>query len=1272
MGFTREQLSTLINDRNQIVIANAGSGKTTILVEKYLEIIRNIAPAEINKIVAITFTKKAAAEMKERIISQLNSEIDLIKMKQLSKEEYFREYQNLMEYREYISGAKIQTIHSFCQEILKEFAVEAGYSPNFSLMEEFLFEEIKDEMFKETLEEFLYEQNGKFEKSNLFFDSVDKVLLQSIIDLIYKNISVREYFRSNIFNKSFDEYEEKVERDLLKQLPEFFQTIINQILAVESQIIELYNNKADNLQQYLEKLRTIDFHFTLESWEDEFLSFISEINDILNYKITKRNKTVKSFIDKDIEKKIKELIEQIENLNYLDKFFEINCFIWEFYLSYELKLEEYKIENSLITYDDMLLKTNELLKIPDIAFKIQGKYSYLLIDEFQDTDDVQYSIVKSIVPKLENPKDQKNDNSTKLFIVGDPKQSIYGFRNADVRVIKKAENDILNCNSLLLESNFLTNIAVLNHRNVGEIQFELGEREKLGKIELKISHRLNLVNTAFVNFLFSQLMSESEFEYSVNYNKFIFARELNQSLDMLDKILVDSNADNDANFGSVKLLINVENSISNNNDENENHENGESVEDSDSMFEIETDNKNEAKLVANFISSLIEDKTKIYDSKLKIFREIQLKDIGILVRKRNGIDKLLNELEYLTIPFSMNDSVNFFQTQEVIDIISFLKFLYNSEDDLACASVLKSNFFGLSDNDLLQMRMDFRNSTFFECLMAYSDKTDDYKIKRAVNILQFFKDNLSRFNTYKLIDAILEKTNFAETFISSPSKNSILNNLKNLIGFVKKLNSKGIVTLYEVLSEMSKSYIDKVVEDDTNLSDENTVNLLTIHKSKGLEFPVVILYNCNSTSNRDSNFFFDDKNGLNFKFNTYDYTGKIKQVSLPGIRLSSDYNKRKEEEEEKRLLYVATTRAKDMLVISSTIKEKKNRKDGEIEYVKLNGFSKLIYSVIAYKYNDIGYIIKNKKISLMNNVTVYNKDKYNDLALDFEIPIITNIKSSQFVREFEEIKTEPKFMLVEISNTPPVLENSATKIQNLLKNPKEFVERYILQFPDILRSKKVIEIQSDYLSADLRGTVIHKLLSEISFYVDSENIINQEILSERLINEINNNNFNAGIDIISELSEEITTSLKSKFISHHIKELIFAEKEVELNMPFGNDFIKVIIDALVCMKDGTYEIWDWKSNLVQNEDKFKELSEYYEFQLKYYAFVISYLYPEQEKFVCRLFFTRLAANANKDSDWIATFEWSRADLEEFSNEIENYFERMHNPEEMYKLILENL
>lgn len=1273
MKFTNEQLITLVSDRNQIVIANAGSGKTTILVEKYLELIKSMSPLELQKIVAITFTKKAAAEMKERVINRLNSEIEDLKNKELPLNTFLNEYQTLMEYREQISGAKIQTIHSFCQDILKEHAIEIGLNPYFNLLEENLLEELKDNFFYETLEEFLVDERKKKHNADKFFEYMDRKKLNEIIMLLFQNPSATISFKRKFENISLDAYENEVISVLIPFIIKKHQYLVDEIK-------DIHANSADDektLNGLKQFMNLIDVGFP-ELHSDYFLDDIEQYEkfwDLIKNEKVKGSKKLKGYSkNSDKFSKNVEFLLKVSSLSHLSTYFDLNKFIYNFYVCFENKIENYKLENSFITYNDMLIKTYNLLHNETITEKIRKKFKYLLIDEFQDTDDIQYSIVKKIIPSISNPSDL---NSSKLFIVGDPKQSIYGFRNSDVRVMKKAENEIMSTNSTLKSQALIKSQVEFNHKHMGLNHLSFTNEETLGKIELKISHRLNIVNTLFVNDLFEKLLQENSSEYSVDYNSFIYARESPYLTDLKDDIRISSDILTDEKFGAVKFLFNVDRSNLKQKveliDEKESSENFDEISEDgtngEESSELTLDNENEAKLVSKYIKSIISKEIQIYDSNIGIRRKINYSDIGVLVRKRNGVDKLLKQMDQLEIPYFINDSKNFFQTQEIIDIISFLKFLYDINDNLAFASVLKSNFFGFSDSELLEIRKSSDSGSLWEAFLNFCTEKNEYKYQRAFDILSYFVEYINQIPLKILINELIEKTNFIQSFALSSSREAIEENIKCFINFVKKTSSRGISTFTDFINEINKSYVNNMHSDEVMVSEENAVNILTIHKSKGLEFPVVILYNLNSEGKKNNSVFLDDVFGLSFKFKNFDNLKSDNLISIPLYELSKDLNDQKEEEEAKRILYVATTRAKDILILSATLKLNSD-KNGKIKFKSKTGLFKLLIDGLSLNDNNLLDIFDNNLFYRNNLLTTYNEDNYQSFNINYQIPVLTKIEDFEKLDLSAPIQEKVNFLLDKVIANPPINTNSATKLLNFLKKPGNYVENYLIHFPESLKSLQISN-QSENITGAERGILIHKAFSEIHLWLNQDKP-DKDILKEILLRETLSQELNSNEEAMSQIIDEIFSVVNAKFIMNHKNELISSEKEIEMDMPFGNDFIKIIIDALVRMSDGTYEIWDWKSNLVNDSEKLAELTEFYSFQLKYYAFVVKYLYTEQEKFVCRLFFTRLAAEASKDSDWIATFEWSRAELEEFSKEIENYFERMHNPQEMYKYIIENL
>lgn len=1264
MKFTKEQYATLVNDRNQIVIANAGSGKTTILVEKYFNLILSKDVDEIKRIVAITFTKKAASEMKDRLIERINEEIVRLKSENLSTNQFLEKNRQLINIREHISSAKIQTIHSFSQELLKEFSIVVGYNPIFSIIDDSDYSEIFDNIFLEIFEEIIINPNYFDFNLNLIFDAINQNKLFEIIQKIVKNEDIYEH----LYKQFYD-----INKDTFINL--YYKNVTSYFNENNKICIYLLNKYLENIRQDSKKgsYEQIVSLLNQLNLEDEPLNYYEYYIEVINiWKEIKKikisgNSTIKKYLGGEFDefKNSYNIMLSYETIKYLDIYYDILLNIFKFAEIIHTKIEDYKRENSLITYNDMLWKTYKLLQNNEVAEKIREKYDYILVDEFQDTDNVQYDILTKIIPSL-----KEINSRSKLFVVGDPKQSIYGFRNADVRVIKSTEKDITTVNADLLAKNKIASFSDLKLMNQIEKQIELNEAETLGKIELKISHRLNILNTAFINFLFSKLMQNNDFDYSVTYNPFIYARKT-PLLDKLMKLNEIEIENCDSTNGSINFLISI-NTVQKENSMDE--VNGDlTVDDiiTNNNAENETDDESEAKLTVNYIKSLLSNKTKIWDSKVNDYRELQIKDIVILVRKMTNISNLTHLLNEEGIPYLLNDNDKFFDSQEVIDIINYLKFLYNKNDDLAFGSLLKSNFFGLTDYEIYELRKFNENQSIWNSLhtLALSNK----KYKKIIDEINNILSSYQNLTIQELVDKILENSNYLTTYRHNPLFNVIKLNINNFLEYINKITEKNKNSLSDLLKELEKSIKYSNYDINSFTSDENSVNILTIHKSKGLEFPVVILYNTNSKTPLPNDILFHEKFGLNFEFSAQSENGDLIDVKMPTYDLCRKYLIQKDVEESKRLLYVALTRAKDILTITTSIK--KNITNGEEKYSSSEGLFKLILSGFDLDTSDFINKLTNNNNNLYFEeiVQIYSDNQTNSIKVKGNIIGYTSMESQVAMipeQLSQEIVTGDYLIMEEIKQDEPIGKFSASKLQTYIHKYNEFVERYLFQYPDIFFVEEKYSLSGRLLTAADRGTIIHNIMMNFNkWYIDKYININaiDEIISkfQRSYNILLNN------DDKSNIIKEISSVVDSKFIQYSINNLVNARFEYELNIPLFNNLLKVIFDVLIQNSNNEFEIWDWKSNKINQIEDIRKLAKYYELQMKIYALVLSYLYPKNVNYKARLFFTNFASKAKNDSDWIVSFEWTKNELTEFENELQDLMNETKEVEVIQKYLIDN-
>ncbi len=1262
MKFTNEQYATLVNDRNQIVIANAGSGKTTILVEKYFNLILNKDVDEIKRIVAITFTKKAASEMKDRLIERINEEIERLKSEKIPTNEFLDKNRQLINIREHISSAKIQTIHSFSQELLKEFSVVVGYNPIFSIIDDSDYSEIFDNIFLEIFEEIIINPNYFDFNLNLISDAINQNKLFNIIQKIVKNEDIYEY----LYKQLYDINRETFINLYYKNFTYYFNENNKICISLLNKHIEKIRqeSKKGSYEQIVSLLNQLNLEYEHQNYYEYYVKVLNIWKEIKKIKIS-GNSTIKKYLDSDFYDfhNSFNIMLYYDTTKYLDIYYDILLNIFKFSEIIHTKIEEYKRENSLITYNDMLWKTYKLLQNNEVAEKIREKYDYILVDEFQDTDNVQYDILTKIIPSL-----KEINSKSKLFVVGDPKQSIYGFRNADVRVIKSTEKDITTLNADLLAKNKIASFSDLKLMNQKEKRIELNEAETLGKIELKISHRLNILNTAFINFLFSKLMQKDDFDYAVSYNPFIYARKtpILENLMKLNEIEIDNY---DSTNGIIHFLISIntfqkENSLDEVNDD---PNDGDII--TSSSAEDETDDESEAKLTVNYIKSLLNNKTKIWDSKINNYRELQIKDIGILVRKMTNISNLTHLLNKEGIPYSLNDNDNFYDSQEVIDIINYLKFLYNKNDDLAFGSLLKSNFFGLTDYEVYELRKFNEHQSIWNSLnsLALSNK----KYKKIIDEINTILTSQQNLTIKELVDKILENSNYLTTYRYNPLFNVIKLNISNLLEVIKKISEKNINSISDLLKEFEKSTKYSNFDNYSFTSDEDSLNILTIHKSKGLEFPVVILYNTNSKTPLPNGVIFHEKFGLNFEFSAQTENGDLVDVKMPTYELCRNYLIQKDSEESKRLLYVALTRAKDILTITTSLK--RNVKNGEEKYDSSNGLFKLILSGFELETSDFVNKAINHNLDFEEIVQIYSENQTNKIKVKGNIIGYTSMDSEVAIipeQLSQEIESGDYLMMEEINQDEPIGKFSASKLQTYLHKYNEFVEKYLFQYPDIFFVEEKYSPSGRLLTAADRGTIIHNIMMNINkWYIDK--YINTKIIDEIISKYQKSYNILLSYDDKSNIIKEITSVVDSKFIQYSINNLLSAYFEYELNIPLFNNLLKVIFDVLIQNSNNEFEIWDWKSNKIIQIEDIKKLAKYYELQMKIYALVLSYLYPQNVNYIARLFFTNFASKAKNDSDWIVSFEWTKNELNEFENELQDLMNETKEVEVIQKYLIDN-
>lgn len=793
LNFTAEQLQAInIIDNNVSVSAGAGSGKTRVLVERYVGIIKKKRAAA-NEILAITFTRKAAKEMRERIRTALYS---------ILEEACFEEKTIWQEQLKLLDKAQISTIDGFCSKILRENPVEASLDPTFTIAEEFELEDFYHIELERYMQKMLEVGNIAFLELLQHYGRVR--ILKMLSNLVEK---LPEIVKQGHFKETY----EKILTEEFDEKKWALRNNVENLLAERTTIKGKHRAELDLLYEHI----------------DEVLQAISvcnlEILDKYISSLSARNKQ-----DAALVKETRELVAGLAMLP-TDRLALTLIEYWEDFLGgLQNHFFERKNKLGLMGFADIQEKALELLtNYPQVLQKYRIRYRYVMVDEFQDTNDEQRKLVYLLAGG-----DSEKLLDKRLFVVGDAKQSIYRFRGADVSVFKKVRDDIANCQgeNIILADNFRSTPNILNSCNC----------------------------------VFADLLGDSP---------------------KADVAFQALRANRSAATNPELLLIETE----------------EGQEDQGKELE--------AKIIASKIKGLIND------------NKFQYRDIAVLVAAINKASSIAHALLEENIPYQIVDGKGFYEKQEIIDIMNLLEFLANSRKNLPLLGILRSPFFGINDITLTKL---FANKKEEESLWEVIGRVQELKDVFALQqekmlILALEKLNLLRIaskmtNLPELFKEIYDVLQVKTLLAAQEFGWEKLANVDKLRSLASEFAMQQAGSLRMFITRVKSLRATKAREAAISLqTDSNVVTIMTIHKSKGLEFPAVFLPALQATTMSDrDNMRYLPEIGLGIKVVNSD--GELVESSV--FNKIKALNKMLETEEKKRQLYVAMTRAEEYLVLS--------------------------------------------------------------------------------------------------------------------------------------------------------------------------------------------------------------------------------------------------------------------------------------------------------------------------------------------------------------------
>ena len=902
----KEQEKAVYQMNNAVVAAGAGSGKTFVLAQRYAHLILEKG-FTVDQILTLTFTNKAAAEMYQRIYKTLYK---------ISQEEPENERANLAVKN--FSEARIQTLDSYCTSILKNASRFYGIRPDFSVDDD----ECANQAYKLALPFLLNNRKNK-----------------AIIELISNSFSIekiaQELFANTIIYHSNIAYPINFSSLLGKQIQitkDEWTKITQEIDSSIQQIIyktENFEGKPINFIQALTEVfqnnifdKAPEFDSLLEFFksQDEIAPINLELKNYLDKIILvlkiKLPGNTKNEIAIELKEKVKELRIKFSKLCSIASFianYKIPALIYPLLNEFQNQFNEYKRNTGILTFADIShLAVEILINHPEIREVEKSSFKAIMIDEFQDDNQLQRDLLFLLAEKKErNEKSIPEPEELcpdKLFFVGDEKQSIYKFRGADVSVFRKLKSELANNSNLSLITNYRSHPALIASFNslFGGYDYPTSVEE--------------LENPTKRNFDKASLFV-NEKQISENKN-FSTVPDFEATYDWVRP----STKDKDGNPIKISLEPRIHFSVFNSTSQDENTIENES----EKFYEDLANAEIEAMFIAQKIKSFIDEK------------KYQSKDCAILFRSTTNQYLYEKHLRKLGIPYTSESVVGFFNESPINNIFYLLKVLVYPTDMVAYENLLFSPFVNLSQSGVNVCMMhasekikSSNNKIIPEKILFTNEVENNLSEKDLSNYRngkKLFFELSEKLKTISVTEVISEIWyNFGQRYetlwCDTVSLYAEMYDYLFEIAHQIEDSGLGLSDLVDKL-ETLKANNERLSDMDIPLEKPDAVKLMTIHKSKGLEFPVVFICGCSSRGKDDATneiIYFDEEYGISLNTKCPKWFAQNEQNFF--YIKSKDLNVLKREAELRRVLYVAITRAEKEVYltgnfsINSKIKE---------------------------------------------------------------------------------------------------------------------------------------------------------------------------------------------------------------------------------------------------------------------------------------------------------------------------------------------------------------
>lgn len=1168
MKWTNEQQNVInFRNRNILVSAAAGSGKTAVLVERIIKRITDKEhPVDIDKLLVVTFTNAAAAEMRERIGNAIEKQLE-----EHPDDENLRKQQTLLH------NAQITTIDSFCLFVVRNHFEEIQLEPNFRIADQGELKLLELDVLNEVFEKEYENQTPSFlQLVDAYSDKRSNKVVKDMVSKIYHQSSSnpwpKEWVSSLVRPYLVTDKEELLETELMQGVFVYVKTMVSDMpVRLEAlREIALSDNGpmkyAETLEmdlQGFEGLEEVESYTELEAFCEKAEQAFGRLATLGNYTGSVEKKEAVSEGRNAIKKELKELRARYfampleELVEQLKRMRPIAEELVRLSLVYMDEMQAKKAKRHIMDFSDIehaalrIFVDEKTKAYRATAMDFKKQFDEIMIDEYQDSNQVQEEIMCAI--------SRESEGEYNMFMVGDVKQSIYRFRLARPEL-------------------FMDKFA----------HYDLAESKKQ-RIDLHKNFRSRSEVLDFTNDIFYKIMDADL--GNVVYDEeaaLYYGAAYTESEDMKAEVLLYETADEEL---SKKQL--------------------------------------EARMIAERILEL-KQTMKVTDKATKELRPLKNSDIVILLRSLSGWgNEFVSVLEDCGIPAHVSTSTGYFSAMEVQTVLSFLKVLDNPYQDIPMAAVLKSAIVGLDNEELAEIALTEDTTSFAEATLKQMETATEGKLYYFYQLYQSLRKRSLDTPIHQLLHMVLEETGYGDYVKALPAGSQRKANLDMLIQKAisyEKTSYKGLFHFIRYIDQLQKYEVD-FGEADIIGENEDVVRLMTIHKSKGLEFPVVFV------------------SGISKKFNEMDAKDKMAIHPDMGLGLDevqieprmkrkclirseiAERIRRDNLGEELRVLYVAMTRAKEKLILTGTIDSQEKfyaNHSGNIiagkslpfsQRVKAKGYIDWIAdAVMSYPEKYEFTFVQAEDLVLAEA----KKRAQNDLEKEALLSQIADAKE-EYVQKLKEAfayeypygletNKKSKYSVSELKHASMVEnydrnEGGAEVPEFLLEERESFV-------PEFALGKAPEEVSR----GALRGTAVHRVMECMNF----KQILSVDMTSEE-----------AKLQFVRS---EIKRMLEQNLITEEMKALVreggllkFLDSSVAMRMaeadargdlyrekPFVMDYEGVLVQGIIdvfWLEDDKIVLLDYKTDHVQ---KAEELVMRYATQLKLYADALSRVFSTEE------------------------------------------------------------